>query len=200
MRIACVALSAVLSSSGVAIAQNTATQSYPTKPIRFVIPFPPGGPADIFGRTIGQQLSDRWNQQVVIDNRPGAGQTVGTEIAARAAPDGHTILIAASAHTINPSLWKLRYDSNKDFSAIGMVAMVPAMTTPAARQSSMRRASASSSTSARCARCGGGNGPNGAVTFERVDDGTTRIDVAAVVLVTAAAAGASLFASQGAPG
>ena len=102
-----------------------AQTDYPTRPIRFIVPLVPGGAADILARALGQKLADRLNQAVVIDNRPGAGQTVGTEIAARAAPDGHTILIAASAHTINPSLWKLRYDSNKDFSAIGMVAMVP---------------------------------------------------------------------------
>jgi tripartite-type tricarboxylate transporter receptor subunit TctC len=102
-----------------------AQSDYPTRPIRFIVPLVPGGAADILARALGQKLTERLNQQVVIDNRPGAGQTVGTEIAARAAPDGHTILIAASAHTINPSLWKLRYDSNKDFSAIGMVAMVP---------------------------------------------------------------------------
>ena len=89
------------------------------------MPLVPGGAADILGRTLGQKLSERLNQSVVIDNRPGAGQTLGTEITARSAPDGHTIMIAASAHAINPSLWKLRYDANRDFSPIGMVAMVP---------------------------------------------------------------------------
>ena len=102
-----------------------AQADYPARPIRLIVPLVPGGAADILGRALGQKLTERLGQQVVVDNRPGAGQTVGTEITARAAPDGHTILIAASAHTINPSLWKLRYDSNKDFSAIGMVAMVP---------------------------------------------------------------------------
>ena len=102
-----------------------AQRDYPARPIRFIVPLVPGGAADILARALGQKLTERLHQQVVIDNRPGAGQTVGTEIAARSPPDGHTILIAASAHTINPSLWKLRYDSNKDFTAIGMVAMVP---------------------------------------------------------------------------
>ena len=124
MRIACVVLSAVLSSSGVAIAQNTATQSYPTKPIRFVIPFPPGGPADIFGRTIGQQLSDRWNQQVVIDNRAGAGGNIGADIVAKAPADGYTILMGfVGTHAINPSLYRsMPYDNIRDFAPVGLVA------------------------------------------------------------------------------
>ena len=124
MRIACVVLSAVLSSSGVAIAQNTATQSYPAKPIRFVIPFPPGGPADIFGRTIGQQLSDRWNQQVVIDNRAGAGGNIGADIVAKAPADGYTILMGfVGTHAINPSLYRsMPYDNIRDFAPVGLVA------------------------------------------------------------------------------
>jgi tripartite-type tricarboxylate transporter receptor subunit TctC len=102
-----------------------AEADYPIRPIRFIVPVVPGGAADTLARTLGQKLGERLGQPCVIDNRPGAGQTVGTEITARAAPDGYTIQIAASAHTINPSLWKLRYDSVRDFSAIGMVAMVP---------------------------------------------------------------------------
>ena len=102
-----------------------AQADYPARPIRFIVPLVPGGAADILGRALAQKLSERLNQSVVIDNRPGAGQTLGTEIVARSAPDGYTIMIAASAHTINPSLWKLRYDAVRDFSAIGMVAMVP---------------------------------------------------------------------------
>lgn len=98
---------------------------YPNRPIRFLVPLVPGGAADILARALGQKLTERLSQPVVIDNRPGAGQTLATEILAKSAPDGYTILIAASAHTINPWIWKLRYDSNKDFSAIGMIAMVP---------------------------------------------------------------------------
>ena len=106
---------------GNALAQG----DYPSRPIRFLVPLVPGGAADILARALGQKLTERLNQPVVIDNRPGAGQTLATEILAKSAPDGYTILIAASAHTINPSIWKLRYDSNRDFTAIGMVAMVP---------------------------------------------------------------------------
>jgi tripartite-type tricarboxylate transporter receptor subunit TctC len=117
-------LCAALSASAVAIAQNTLTQTYPTKPIRFVIPFPPGGPADIFGRTIGQQLSDRWNQQVVIDNRAGAGGNIGADIVAKAPADGYTILMGfVGTHAINPSLYSsMPYDNIKDFTPVGLIA------------------------------------------------------------------------------
>jgi tripartite-type tricarboxylate transporter receptor subunit TctC len=110
--------------STIAIAQNTPTQSYPTKPIRFVIPFPPGGPADIFGRTIGQQLSDRWNQQVVIDNRAGAGGNIGADIVAKAPADGYTLLMGfVGTHAINPSLYRsMPYDNIRDFTPVGLVA------------------------------------------------------------------------------
>jgi len=124
MRFACVVLSAALFASGVVLAQNAPAQSYPTKPIRFVIPFPPGGPADIFGRIIGQHLSDRWNQQVVIDNRAGAGGNIGADIVAKAPADGYTILMGfVGTHAINPSLYKtMPYDNVKDFEPVGLVA------------------------------------------------------------------------------
>ena len=124
MRIAWVVLTAALSINAVAVAQNTPTQSYPTKPIRFVIPFPPGGPADIFGRTIGQQLSDRWNQQVVIDNRAGAGGNIGADIVAKAPADGYTLLMGfVGTHAINPSLYRsMPYDNINDFTPVGLVA------------------------------------------------------------------------------
>lgn len=123
MRFASVVLCVALSASGAAAAQTTA-QNFPTKPIRFVIPFPPGGPADIFGRTIGQQLSDRWNQQVVIDNRAGAGGNIGADIVAKAPADGYTLLMGfVGTHAINPSLYKsMPYDNVKDFEPIGLVA------------------------------------------------------------------------------
>ncbi len=124
MRFAGVVLLAALFTSSAALAQNASTQSYPTKPIRFVIPFPPGGPADIFGRTIGQQLSERWNQQVVIDNRAGAGGNIGADIVAKAPADGYTILMGfVGTHAINPSLYKsMPYDNVKDFEPVGLVA------------------------------------------------------------------------------
>src|SRR4051812_15116817 len=124
MRLACAVLSAALAASGAALAQNAPAQSYPSKPIRFVIPFPPGGPADIFGRTIGQQLSDRWNQQVVIDNRAGAGGNIGADIVAKSPPDGYTILMGfVGTHAINQSLYRtMPYDNVKDFEPVGLIA------------------------------------------------------------------------------
>jgi tripartite-type tricarboxylate transporter receptor subunit TctC len=98
---------------------------YPSRPIRLLVGVVPGGAADILARLLANRLSERLNQQVVVDNRPGAGQTLATELASKSSPDGYTLLIAASAHTIAPALYKLRYDAVKDFSAISMVAMVP---------------------------------------------------------------------------
>ncbi|HUF81302.1 MAG TPA: tripartite tricarboxylate transporter substrate-binding protein, partial [Burkholderiales bacterium] len=68
-------------------------QSYPVKPVRLIIPFPPGGSTDLLGRRIGQELEKAWGQQIVIDNRPGAGGTIGVELASRAAPDGYTLVL-----------------------------------------------------------------------------------------------------------
>src|SRR5687768_12192772 len=83
---------------GDALAQG----DYPSRPIRFLVPLVPGGAADILARALGQKLTERLNQPLVIDNRPGAGQTLATEILAKSAPDGYTLQIVASAHTINP--------------------------------------------------------------------------------------------------
>ena len=96
---------------------------YPTKPIKIVVPFPPGGTSDILARTIGQKLSQEWGQQVIVDNRPGAGANIGAEIVAKSAPDGYTLLILSTIHLINPSLYKnLPYDPITDFAPIGMLA------------------------------------------------------------------------------
>ena len=101
-------------------------QSYPGKSIRFVVPFPPGGPADILSRTIGQNLAESWGQQVVIDNRAGAGGNIGAEIVAKAPPDGYTLLMGfVGTHAINSSLYRtMLYDPVKDFEPVALVAMV----------------------------------------------------------------------------
>ena len=106
---------------GHAGAQSAAT--YPTRPIRIIVPFPPGGATDIMGRTIGQKLTQKWGQQVIIDNRPGAGGNIAAELAARAAPDGQTLFFAASAQlAVNPSLYsKLPFDSLRDFAPVVLV-------------------------------------------------------------------------------
>ncbi len=102
-------------------------QSYPDKPVKLVVPYPPGGSADILGRSIGQKLSKQLGQPVVVENRPGAGTAVGTEFVARSPPDGYTLLLGTvSSHAMNPALSaKLGYDPIKDFAPIAPVATIP---------------------------------------------------------------------------
>jgi len=101
-------------------------QTYPAKPIRIVVPFAPGGGADIIARILGQKMTDRWGQQVVVDNRAGASGNIGAEIVAKAAPDGHTLLMASSALAINPSVYRsVPYDPIKDFAPITQPALLP---------------------------------------------------------------------------
>ena len=101
-------------------------QAYPDRPIRFVLPFAPGGGTDIVGRIIGQKLSEQLGQPVVPDNRPGAGSHVGIEAASKAKPDGYTIVLVAPEFTTGPSLYKtLNYDGIKDFAPISLVAEIP---------------------------------------------------------------------------
>ncbi|HZE59356.1 MAG TPA: tripartite tricarboxylate transporter substrate-binding protein, partial [Burkholderiales bacterium] len=103
-----------------------AQDAWPSKPIRFILPFPPGGGTDILGRLIAENLSTRLGQPVVTENRGGAGGNVGAEAAAHAAPDGYTIVLVAPSIAISPSLYsKLNYDPVKDFAPVAMVASVP---------------------------------------------------------------------------
>jgi tripartite-type tricarboxylate transporter receptor subunit TctC len=99
-------------------------QAYPVKPVRMVVPFPAGGATDIVGRLVAQKLSEAWGQQVIVDNRGGAGGTIGSDIAAKAPPDGYTILVATSStHAIAPSLYsKLAYDPVRDFVPVTLLA------------------------------------------------------------------------------
>src|SRR5215208_271099 len=108
-----------------ALATAVAAQDYPTKPVRLIIPFPPGGSNDVVGRMIATHLGEHLGKQVVVDNRSGAGGVIGTEIAANAAPDGYTLLIISSAHAYNPWLYKLSYDPIKSFAPIGILASGP---------------------------------------------------------------------------
>jgi len=99
---------------------------YPARPVRLIVPFAPAGSADALARTLQPSLSDTLGQPVVIDNRPGASSTIGTEMAARAAPDGYTLVMITTTHTVNPSLLaKLPYDSVKDFSPVSLVVSQP---------------------------------------------------------------------------
>src|SRR6185437_5012236 len=101
-------LSRLLKAGAVLLALTvTAAAEYPDKQIRLIIPFPPGGSNDVVGRLVALQLSDVLGQQVYVDNRGGAGGTIGTDIAAKAAPDGYTLLVVSSAHAVNPALYKL---------------------------------------------------------------------------------------------
>jgi len=98
-------------------------QTYPSRPVRIVIPFPPGGPADLLARLVGQKLSERWSQPVIADNRPGANTIIGTEAVVKAPADGHTLLLTVdSTMTVNPLLYsKLPYDAMRDLAPITLV-------------------------------------------------------------------------------
>src|SRR5882762_9334357 len=102
-------------------------QPYPTRPIRLVVPFAAGGPADFLGRVIGQKLGEALGQQIVVDNRPGANTILGAQAVARADPDGYTLLMAIDGTLVmNPFLYsKLPYDAVKDFEPISLIATVP---------------------------------------------------------------------------
>src|SRR5262245_30794694 len=93
-----------------ALTTTVAAQEYPTKPIRLIIPFPPGAINDTVGRIIATQLSGRLGKQVIVDNRSGAGGVIGTEIAANAPKDGYTLLVVSLVNTVNPWLYKLSYE------------------------------------------------------------------------------------------
>ncbi|RLK31008.1 tripartite-type tricarboxylate transporter receptor subunit TctC [Cupriavidus plantarum] len=112
-------------------------QEWPTKPIRMIVPYPPGGPTDIVARVVGQKLSERLGQTIVVDNRPGAGGNIGADTVAKSAPDGYTLLVATTAHAINMTLFtKPGYSTSKDFAPVSMLTsgplvLVTAPSTPA---------------------------------------------------------------------
>jgi len=110
-----------------AFALAQAPAAYPSKPIRLVVPFPPGGATDILAREVAKHLTDAWGQSVVVDNRPGAGGNIGSELVAKAAPDGYTLEMGTvGTHAINASLYsKMPYDHIKDFVPVILVAGVP---------------------------------------------------------------------------
>jgi tripartite-type tricarboxylate transporter receptor subunit TctC len=100
-------------------------QTYPSKSIRLILPFPPGGPTDIAGRAIGQKLADQLKQPVIPDNRPGATSNIGLELAAKAPPDGYTIVLTPPTIALSPSMYtKLNYDATKDFTPLTLVALM----------------------------------------------------------------------------
>ncbi|QNP47286.1 Bug family tripartite tricarboxylate transporter substrate binding protein [Diaphorobacter aerolatus] len=134
-RFALRALLATISCAAAVVATPTALaqQNYPTKPVRMVVPYPPGGATDVIGRLIADKLGAQWGQAVVVDNRAGAGTTVGAENVAKSAPDGYTLYETTATHTISASLYpKLSYDPIKDFTPITLTATIPLVlvTTP----------------------------------------------------------------------
>jgi tripartite-type tricarboxylate transporter receptor subunit TctC len=105
-----------------------AAQDFPTKPIRLIVPFPPGGPNDILARVVGQRMSELIKQPVLIDNRGGQAGVLGTDAVAKSNPDGYTVgIVSASALAISPTMEKVAYDAQKDFAPITLVATVPEM-------------------------------------------------------------------------
>jgi tripartite-type tricarboxylate transporter receptor subunit TctC len=111
-----------------ASAQAAGADAYPSKPVRMIVPLAPGGGSDIVARIVAQALAAQWNQSVVVDNRPGAGSTIGTTIAARATPDGYTLLETSSSFVIGAALYrKLSYDVVRDFHTISLLASQPSI-------------------------------------------------------------------------
>jgi tripartite-type tricarboxylate transporter receptor subunit TctC len=121
-------LSAFASLPARAQAISSSGQAYPAKPVRFIIPFPPGGPTDILGRIVAARLSEAWSVQVIADNRPGAGGNVGTEQCAKAPADGYTACMLSIAQTISPSIYpRLAFDPNRDFAHVTLLATLPSL-------------------------------------------------------------------------
>ena len=117
---------AVLAAILLAVADNAAAQKWPDRTVRIVTPFAPGGGTDVFARILAQRLTEVYGQQFIVDNRPGAGSTMGTEFVARSPADGYTFLMTSASFSFNPGLYpKLRYDSQNDFVAVSQVVKVP---------------------------------------------------------------------------
>jgi len=119
-------LFAVLAGLVVCGTSALAQQSFPSKQVHLLIPYPPGGAVDILGRTLGDELSKKWGQPVIIENRTGAGGTIASQVVAKSAPDGYTLVIVASGHAINPYLYSnLPYDTFRDFRPISLLGSSP---------------------------------------------------------------------------
>jgi len=121
--LAAFAISMIWSAAGV---HAQTADNYPSKPIRLIVPFPPGGSNDIIGRYLANHLTERFGKQVVIDNRGGAGGLIGTETAANSLADGHTLLLISVAYTMNAAIYKLPYDSVKSFARVAQLGTGPA--------------------------------------------------------------------------
>lgn len=118
---------AVMICAACTLSVSVSAQSYPTRPVRLIVPFPPGGTTDVVGRLVAHHLTEAWKEQVIVDNRPGAGATIGTELVAKATPDGYTALLGSiTTHAVNPALYtKLNFDPVKDFTPVSLVVSSP---------------------------------------------------------------------------
>jgi tripartite-type tricarboxylate transporter receptor subunit TctC len=109
-------------------ASAVSAQTYPSKPIRIIVPFTPGSATDVMGRLVSERLNAAWGQPVIVDNKPGAGGSIGIREGSRAEPDGHTLVLVSSGHAVNHVLYKdLGYDTLKDFSAVAMLGSLPSV-------------------------------------------------------------------------
>ncbi len=115
-----------LALAALAVVGVAAAQDYPSRPIRAIVPFPPGGVVDIVARTVGQKMSEGLGQTLVIDNRGGAGGSIGTDVAAKALADGYSVLFAFDTHAVNPHVYKtIRFDTLKDFAPVALIVRIP---------------------------------------------------------------------------
>jgi tripartite-type tricarboxylate transporter receptor subunit TctC len=111
---------------GVSAQAQSPADKYPDRQIRIIVPYPPGGSVDVLGRLIAQRMQENWGQTVIVENRPGAGTMIGTAAAAKSDPDGYTLIVVVSGHTINPALYaSMQYDGIKDFAPIALLARTP---------------------------------------------------------------------------
>ena len=151
----------VLLSFAAALAPGVA-QSYPDKPVRFIVPYAPGGSSDTIGRLLGEKLRIAMGVPFVIDNRPGAGSMIGTDIAAKSMPDGYTIILSDMPHTINPGIYaKVPYDPVRDFSPITLIGVSPLFlfVTPSSPEKNLKEFIAYAKAAPRKVAIGsGGNG------------------------------------------
>jgi tripartite-type tricarboxylate transporter receptor subunit TctC len=123
---AAIAAAAACAGSPAVLGQGAA--SYPSKPIRIIVPFTPGSATDVMGRIVGERLTAAWGQPVVVDNRPGAGGVIGIRETARAEPDGYTVVVVSSGHAVNHTLYKdLQYDTLKDFAGVALLGTLPSV-------------------------------------------------------------------------
>ena len=128
MRTAITAFAAACACAAAPAALAQGAASYPSKPIRIIVPFTPGSATDVMARLVGERLTAAWGQPVIVDNRPGAGGTIGIRETARADPDGYTLVVVSSGHAVNHTLYKdLQYDTLKDFAGVAPLASLPSV-------------------------------------------------------------------------